>query len=262
MYKEKFGAFNFYAGGNISFTKNTIVDIAEPTPSDPYLAAKGNPINQPFVLEFLGFFKDQADINSSPTQLFGSVVPGDIKYKDQNGDGVIDNRDRKAFGYTALPQMFYGFNMGGDYKGFDFNIAIQGAAKRTVSLLDNNMIIPFLNGGVKPTPWVRDNYWTSTRGDAAKFPRLTTTQNDNNYRASTLWQRNGAFVRIQNIEIGYTISEKITRKAGMNAVRFFLSGNNLFTFDNINEVNVDPEIMNTFVHPPMKSFNFGFTLKL
>ena len=262
MYKEKFGAFNFYAGGNISFTKNTIVDIAEPTPSDPYLAAKGNPINQPFVLEFLGFFKDQADIRASPTQLFGTVVPGDIKYKDQNGDGVIDNRDRKAFGYTALPQMFYGFNMGGDYKGFDFNIAIQGAAKRTVSLLDNNMIIPFLNGGVKPTPWVKDNYWTTARGDAAKFPRLTTTQNDNNYRASTLWQRNGAFVRIQNIEIGYTISEKITRKAGMNAVRFFLSGNNLFTFDNINEVNVDPEIMNTFVHPPMKSFNFGFTLKL
>ena len=262
MYKEKFGSFNFYAGGNISFTKNQIVDIAEPAPSDPYLAAKGNPINQPFVLEFLGFFKNQADINSSPTQLFGTVVPGDIKYKDQNGDGIIDNRYRKAFGYTALPQIFYGFNLGGDYKGFDFNITIQGAAKRTVSLLDNNMIIPFLNGGVKPTPWVKDNYWTSARGDDAKFPRLTTIQNDNNYRASTLWQRNGSFLRIQNLEIGYTISEKITRKAGMNAIRLFLSGNNLFTLDNINEINVDPEIMNTFVHPPMKSFNFGFTLKL
>jgi TonB-linked SusC/RagA family outer membrane protein len=262
MYKEKFGAFNFYAGGNISFTKNQIVDIAEPTPSDPYLAAKGNPINQPFVLEFLGFFKDKADISASPTQLFGTVVPGDIKYKDQNGDGVIDNRDRKAFGYTALPQIFYGFNMGGDYKGFDFNVTVQGAAKRTVSLLDNNMIIPFLNGGVKPTPWVRDNYWTPARGDNAKFPRLTTIQNDNNYRASTLWQRNGSFVRIQNLEIGYTIPEKITSKAGMNAVRLFFSGNNLFTIDDINEINVDPEIMNTFVHPPMKSFNFGFTLKL
>ncbi len=262
MYKEKFGDFNFYAGGNISFTKNQIVDIAEPTPSDPYLAAKGNPINQPFVLEFLGFFKDKADISTSPTQLFGTVVPGDIKYKDQNGDGVIDNRDRKAFGYTALPQIFYGFNMGGDYKGFDFNVTVQGAAKRTVSLLDNNMIIPFLNGGVKPTPWVRDNYWTPARGDNAKFPRLTTIQNDNNYRASTLWQRNGSFVRIQNLEIGYTIPEKITSKAGMNAVRLFFSGNNLFTIDDINEINVDPEIMNTFVHPPMKSFNFGFTLKL
>ncbi len=262
MYKEKFGAFNFYAGGNISFTKNQIVDIAEPTPSDPYLAAKGNPINQPFVLEFLGFFKDKVDISASPTQLFGTVVPGDIKYKDQNGDGVIDNRDRKAFGYTALPQIFYGFNMGGDYKGFDFNVTVQGAAKRTVSLLDNNMIIPFLNGGVKPTPWVRDNYWTPAKGDNAKFPRLTTIQNDNNYRASTLWQRNGSFVRIQNLEIGYTIPEKITGKAGMNAVRLFFSGNNLFTIDDINEINVDPEIMNTFIHPPMKSFNFGFTLKL
>lgn len=262
MYKKKFGVFNFYTGGNISFSKNKIIDIAEPTPSDPYLTANGNPINQPFVLEAIGFFKDQADISKSPTQLFGSVIPGDIKYKDQNGDGVIDNRDRKAFGYTALPQIFYGFNIGGDFRGFDFNITIQGAAKRTVSLLDNNMIIPFLNGGVKPSPWVKENYWTSTRGDNAKFPRLTTIQNDNNYRPSTLWQRDGSFVRIQNLEVGYTISEKITRKAGMNAIRLFFSGNNLFTIDNINEINVDPEIMNTFVHPPLKSFNFGFTLKL
>lgn len=262
MYKQKFGSFNFYAVGNISFTKNKISDIAEPAPSDSYLTAKGNPINQPFVLEFLGFFKDQADISKSPTQLFGSVVPGDIKYKDQNGDGVIDNRDRKAFGFTSLPQMFYGFNLGFDYKGFDFNISVQGAGKRTVSLLDNNMIIPFLNGGVKPTQWVKDNYWTPARGDNAKFPRLTTIQNDNNYRPSTLWQRDGSFLRIQNLEIGYTISERVTKNLGMHVVRFFLNGNNLFQFDNINELNVDPEIMNTFIHPPMKSFNFGFTLKL
>ena len=262
MYKQKFGSFHFYAGGNISFTKNKISDIAEPAPSDSYLTAKGNPINQPFVLEFLGFFKDQADISKSPTQLFGSVVPGDIKYKDQNGDGVIDNRDRKAFGFTSLPQMFYGFNLGFDYKGFDFNISVQGAGKRTVSLLDNNMIIPFLNGGVKPTQWVKDNYWTPARGDNAKFPRLTTIQNDNNYRPSTLWQRDGSFLRIQNLEIGYTISERVTKNLGMHVVRFFLNGNNLFQFDNINELNVDPEIMNTFIHPPMKSFNFGFALKL
>jgi TonB-linked SusC/RagA family outer membrane protein len=262
IYNQKLGSLNFYAGGNISFSKNKIIDIAEPAPSDPYLAAKGNSINQPFVLEFLGFFKDQSDISSSPTQLFGSVVPGDIKYKDQNGDGVIDNRDRKPFGLTSLPQIFYGFNVGADCKGFDLNISIQGAAKRTVSLLDNNMIIPFLNGGVKPTSWLKDNYWTPTRGDNAKFPRLSTIQNDNNNRPSTLWQRNGAFVRIQNIEIGYTISEKITKKAGMHTVRFFICGNNLFTFDDINEIDVDPEVMNIFVHPPMKSFNFGFALKL
>jgi hypothetical protein len=158
--------------------------------------------------------------------------------------------------------MFYGFNLGFDYKGFDFNISVQGAGKRTVSLLDNNMIIPFLNGGVKPTQWVKDNYWTPARGDNAKFPRLTTIQNDNNYRPSTLWQRDGSFLRIQNLEIGYTISERVTKNLGMHVVRFFLNGNNLFQFDNINELNVDPEIMNTFIHPPMKSFNFGFTLKL
>ncbi len=262
LYKEKIGQANIYIGANISYSKNKIIDMAEPPPSDPYLSAKGNPINQPFVLQSIGFFKDINDINTSPKQLFGNVIPGDIKYKDQNADGVIDSRDRMPLGYTNYPQLFYTGNIGGDYKGVDFNITIQGVAKRTVSLLDNNMIIPFLNGGVKPTPWVRDNYWTPARADAALFPRLTIAQNDNNYRASTLWQRDGSFLRIQNIEIGYTIPEKITRKANLNSIRCYISANNLVTISNISELNTDPEAMNTFNHPPMKSFNFGFTVKL
>jgi TonB-linked SusC/RagA family outer membrane protein len=261
-YKEKISNVTLNIGGNISFARNKIIDIAEFTPSDPYLVAKGNPINQPFVLEFAGFYRDQADINSSPQQLFGSVRPGDIKYKDQNGDGVIDNRDRKPFGNTALPQLFYGANASLNYKSFDFFVAIQGAAQRTVSLLDNNMIVPFLNGGVKPSPWVKNNYWTSTRMDMAKFPRLTTEQNDNNYRASTLWQRDGSFLRLQTVEIGYQMPIKWSNKIGMDGIRFFVSANNLLTIDRIDEINVDPEVMNPFVHPPLKSFNFGFTLKM
>jgi len=261
VYNEKVGKVGFYIGGNVSYATNQIVDIAEPVPAAPYLYAKGNPINQPFILTAIGFFKDNADIAASPQQLFGTVRPGDIKYKDQNNDGFIDNNDRTPIGYTSLPELFYGINAGGDLAGFDFNIFFQGAANRSVSLLDNGNIIPFLNGGVKPTQWVKDNYWTPERGDAAKFPRLTTEQNENNYRASTLWQRNGSFIRLRNLEIGYTLPESIAGKAKLNGVRFYLSGNNLFTWDKINEINVDPEVMNMFIHPALRSFNFGFTLK-
>jgi hypothetical protein len=99
-------------------------------------------------------------------------------------------------------------------------------------------------------------------GDAAKFPRLTTVQNDNNYRSSTFWQRSGAFLRLRNIEIGYTLPQIVVKKLKIYDFRIFIGGNNLLAADKINEMSLDPEIMNAFVHPAMKAFNVGFTLKL
>jgi TonB-linked SusC/RagA family outer membrane protein len=261
-YKDSYGDLHWQFGGNFTHVKNKIIDISEPVQSDPYLVAKGNPINQPFVLEFAGFFRNQADINSSPTQLFGTVREGDIKYKDQNKDGVIDNRDRIPTGFTSLPQIFYGISSGLQYQGWDLFLSLQGIAERTISLLDNGTAIPFLNGGVKPLLWLKNNYWTNTRGDAASFPRLTAEQNDNNYRASTLWQRNGSLIRLQTIEIGYKVPDKWVRKAGMQSARFFFSGNNLITWQKLKETTIDAEVINPFVHPPMQSFNMGFTLHL
>lgn len=252
----------FYIGGNVSYAKNKIINIEEPVIPETYLYAKGNAINQPFVLEAIGFFKDAADIANSPKQLFGNITAGDIKYKDQNTDGVIDNRDRMPIGKTALPNLWYGFNTGARFAGFDCHIFLQGATQRTVSLLDNGSIVPFLNGGVRPTQWVKDNYWTPTKGNTAQFPRLTTEQNDNNYRASTLWQRNGSFIRLRNVELGYTLPESLTQKLKLNTLRMFISANNLLTIDKIDELPIDPEIMNLFVHPSMKAYNFGITLKL
>lgn len=261
VYQATAGKVGWYLQGNLAVAKNQIVDIAEPVRADVYLYAKGNPINQPFILEAVGFFNDVNDINSSPKQLFGNVQPGDVKYKDQNGDGFIDDNDRIPVGKTALPELMYAFGGGLDFAGFDFAFFFQGAGGRSVSLLDNGNIIPFLNGGIKPTQWVKDNYWTPERGDKSLFPRLTTEVNDNNYRASTLWQRNGAFLRLRNIEVGYSLPDKILSKLRMSNLRFFANANNLFTIDKLDEMELDPEIMNQFVHPALKSFNFGFTLK-
>lgn len=252
----------FFISGHVSYAKNKIINVEEPLIPESYLYAKGNPINQPFVLESIGFFKDLTDIQNSPKQLFGNVFPGDLKYKDQNKDNIIDNRDRIPAGKTALPELWYSLQSGANYAGFDINLFIQGATGRTISLIENGNIIPFLNGGVLPVQWVKENYWTPTQGDAAKFPRLTTVQNDNNYRSSTFWQRSGAFLRLRNIEIGYTLPQIVVKKLKIYDFRIFIGGNNLLATDKINEMSLDPEIMNAFVHPAMKAFNVGFTLKL
>ncbi len=261
-WRDKAGAFGYYINGNVSYAKNKIINIAEPTRPYDYLYAKGNAINQPFVLEAIGFFKDQSEIDASPRQLFGDVVAGDIKYKDQNGDGFIDDNDRKPIGNTNYPSTYFGAGAGFSVKGFDFNVFFQGSAGRTVSLLDNGNIIPFLNGGVRPTQWVKDNYWTPDRGNAALFPRLTTETNNNNYRASTLWQRNGSFIRLRSIELGYSLPATMLKRFHLNNLRLFVSGNNLVTWDKIDELEVDPEVMNMFIHPALKSYNFGLTLGL
>lgn len=263
FWNDRFGDFSYYLGGRLSYARNKIIDIKENhrPANEEYLYAKGRPINQPYILEAIGFFKNQRDIDNSSRQMFGNVQPGDIKYKDQNNDGFIDDNDRIPMGHTSYPEFYYGFDAGAGYKGVDFSIAFQGAGNRSVSLLDNNSVVPFLNGGVKPTRWVKDNYWTPERGDAALFPRLTTEQNNNNYRASTLWQRSGSYVRLKNVELGYTLPVAITRKVRMEKVRVFVSAVNPFTWDQISELSVDPEIMDMFKYPVMKSYNMGLSIQ-
>lgn len=258
-FSDKIGTFGYYVGGNFSWNENKIIEMEELPRTEEYLNAKGRPIGQPFILEAVGFFKDAADIKDSPIQQFGEVKPGDIKYKDQNDDGFVNDDDRKPIGYPVYPKITYGISAGLSFIGFDCNVFLEGTAQRSVSLLDNASIQPFINGGVKPTQWVKDNYWTPERGDDAKFPRLTTLSNDNNYRASTLWQRDGSFIRLKVVELGYTLPENLTKMVKIDNLRLFVSGNNLFTFHKINEINIDPEIMNRYVYPAMKSINFGIT---
>ena len=262
-FRDRIGSFGYFVSGNVSYAKSNIIDRKEifRPENENYLYAKGNPIGQPFILEAIGFFKDAADIADSPKQLYGTVIPGDVKYKDQNEDGFIDDNDKKPIGKSAIPELYYGANLGFDIFGFDVAVSIQGATNRSVSLLDNNNIIPFLNGGVKPTQWVKDNYWTPEKGDAAKFPRLTAESNTNNYTSSTLWQRDGSYLRIKSVELGYTLPATLSKALRLSSLRLYASGVNLFTLDKIDEISVDPEIMNMFTYPAMKSINFGLTVQ-
>jgi hypothetical protein len=260
LFNDNIGDLNFYILSRTSLVKSEIIDSKEQPRNEDYLYRKGNPIGQPFVLEAIGFFANQQDIDNSPVQSYGTVKPGDVKYKDQNDDGIIDNNDVKAFGNPGLPKFIYSFDAGFEYKGFDVSVFLQGVSGRTISILNNNEIIPFLNNNRKPTPWVMDNYWTPERGDNAEFPRLTTESNSNNYQGSTLWQRDGSFFRVKNIEIGYSLSAKASERLGIECLRIYANAANPFTFSKITEIEVDPEVNNPFIYPMMKSYNLGITL--
>jgi len=258
-YHHKIGNFGYFITGRYSYSKNKIIDMKEPPKAEDYLYQKGKPIDQPFVLEAIGFFKDESDIQNSPVQMFGTVQPGDVKYKDQNNDNVIDDNDRIPIGYPAYPRFYYGADLGLSYKGFDLTLFVQGVEGRTVSLLNSGFMTPFVNGGVKPHPELAENYWTPERGDNALFPRLTTETNNNNYRESSLWQIDGSYIRIKNIELGYTFS--VTCLKGISGLRIYANMVNPFTFSKLNKYNLDPEINSPYKYPLMKSTNFGFSLQ-
>lgn len=258
-YHNKIGELGYFATGRFSYAKNKIIDMKESPKAEDYLYLKGKSIDQPMVLEAIGFFRDQNDIDNSPLQMFGTVQPGDVKYKDQNGDNVIDDNDRKAFGNPTYPLFNYGVDLGLDYKGFDLSIFIQGVGGRTVSLLSSGFMTPFVNGGVKPNPELAANYWTEERADVATFPRMTTMSNNNNYRASTLWQVDGSYIRIKNIEVGYTFPIKWF--TGISGIRLYANIVNPLTFSKLSKYNLDPEINSPYKYPLMKSTNLGLSLQ-
>jgi TonB-linked SusC/RagA family outer membrane protein len=259
-YRGKTGKVGYTATGRFSYAKNEVIDIKESPKAEDYLYLKGNPVDQPLVLEAIGFFKDEQDILSSPEQMFGSVQPGDVKYQDQNGDNVIDENDRKAFGNPSYPRFHYGFEVGLDYQGFDLTCLFQGVGGRTVSLLNSGFMTPFVNSGIKPHPELADHYWTPERGDAASYPRLTAESNSNNYRASTLWQIDGSYFRIKNIELGYTLPEKLI--PGISGLRIYVNVVNPLTVSKLSKFNLDPEINSPYKYPLMQSANFGLSLQL
>ena len=131
-----------------------------------YLERTGNAVGQIFGLQAIGFFKDQADIDNSPAQQFSQVKPGDIKYKDQNGDGVINADDEVKMGYNYnCPEIYYSFHLGLEYKGFGFNAMFQGAGNYTAVLNTKSMYWPLINN-TNISTYYYENRWTPENTDA------------------------------------------------------------------------------------------------
>jgi TonB-linked SusC/RagA family outer membrane protein len=247
---------NFFVETNIWYHKNKLVFSSENLQLHDYLYRDGLPINQPFGLVANGFFKDENDIANSPLQAWTDIKPGDVKYVDQNNDNIIDERDLYPIGNTSVPTLCSNFNAGFQYKAVDFKVFFQGVANRTVSFT-GPLFHAFQNEG-KISEFALER-WTPETAATATYPRLTALNNENNYRYSTLWQRDGSFIKLRSIELGYTFPAKLIESIGLEDVRIFVNGTNLFSWDHMKGYR-DPEI--EYGYPATRSYSMGISIQL
>ena len=189
---------------------------------------------------------------TSPYQSFGAVKAGDIKYVDQNGDNIIDANDFIPMGYNnSVPEIYYGFNFGLEWKGLGFNVAFQGVDNYTVYTTTTGLYRPMVNGATVSNYYL-ENRWTPDTPNA-RYPRLTTTTSDNNNQTSSVWLENGAFLKLRNAEVYYNFPRSLVSHIGMTRAKLYVRGVDLFCWDHLKEI--DPEALNGI--PANRSINVG-----
>ena len=267
---QKFGEWDLTLRGNITYSKNTILDRDEENAYYKYQLQKGYRVNQARGLIATGLFSDYDEIRNSPKQTFGEVMPGDLKYKDVNGDGIIDGGDSVAIGATEKPNLIYGVGLSARWKQFDFNVHFQGAGKSSYCITGpsvyafsekhiGNVLPDLVNGR-----WIDSSIsgTEATMNTNASYPRLSYGGNSNNYRASTFWLANGSYLRLKTLEVGYNLPQKWVNKIYSKNIRVFFIGTNLLTFSDFKLW--DPEMGSTTgTHYPLaKNFSFGFNISM
>jgi TonB-linked SusC/RagA family outer membrane protein len=257
---EKFFSKDFWLTGRANFTYavNKYLELDEKNYADAYLKKKGQNINRQwgFVAERL--FVDDDEIRNSPRQEFSEYMAGDIKYKDINGDGIVNTNDQIPMGFPGVPEIQYGFGLSAGYKNFDLSFFFQGNAR--VSFFINSGaegIAPFVNRR-NAMAIVAEDYWTKTNPDVHAFwPRLSVTPIANNSQPSSWWLRDGSFLRLKTVEMGYNIPG--IEKIKMQGARLYFSTENLFVVSPFKLW--DPEMGSSGLgYPPNRRFNIGIQL--
>src|SRR5690606_2027098 len=223
----------------MAYNKNRIDYMAEVMPMYDYSARTGKAVGTPIGLEAIGFydlndFENDGSLKAGQAlPAFGAVQPGDIKYRDVDGNGFVDNNDLVAIGRPEFPKLTYAASVQLDYDGFDFKLFLQGISGASVNILGSQTQAFVNNGNIFP---IASNAWAyypaqniDTRATAT-YPRLTTLANDNNYRNSSFWIKDRDYLRIRNIELGYALNEKALQKLHLTKLRVFISATNPVTF--------------------------------
>lgn len=262
------------ARGNFTFNRNELLNNDEPDWEYKYQNRIGKPFGsggslQPFGLVAIGLFESQEEIDNSPVQNFGEYRVGDIKYQDINGDGQIDSQDQIAIGYTNLPEITYGFGGTAQYKNWDFNIFFQGVARTSFFLNGSSIRTPFSSGNPERAAINEDiygNVWMSTNTPEQNanviYPRLSRGSGgagaSNNSQTSTWWLRDGAFLRLKSIEIGYSLPKSLLQKSFIKSLRFYAAGNNLLQFSPFKLWDPEKGSTDGSGYPLNRMFSIGF----
>lgn len=250
-FDKKFNeSFGLTIKGNLLFTRSKIINVDETFKLDEYQYQKGNPIYQPFGYVSDGFFTQQEidrrtegdltyneiALGYSVIQNGGNIRAGDIKYKDLNGDFIVDGRDTRPIAGSSIPNISGGVTMGIRYKLIDFSAQIMGMAERWIympGIYQNNF-----NAGGNASVYAMEA-WTPETAQTALYPRLSVNNNTNSQQYSDFWFRNGSFLKIRTIELGVSLPESLIAKVGIAKARFYVNGYNLFSFDHV--IDFDPE---------------------
>lgn len=273
---QQIGDVKLSARGNVTYAKNEIVEYDEVPQVYDWMNVTGTSLNSwnlyiadgfyttdDFIITGEGANKKYELKEGVPSGISAGVKPGDIKYKDLNGDGIINTYDRvQDVGDPSVPELIYGFGLNVEWKGWYAGVFFQGAGKTSTVLGSANpeAFFPF-QWGVEESALraeVLDRWTEENQNPNAMFPRLHTTVFENNTVASTFWQRDASFIRFKNAELGYNFDKKKLSKIGIQALRIYLQGNNLAVWDKIKMW--DPEQGNSnggFAYPLSRSFTLG-----
>jgi TonB-linked SusC/RagA family outer membrane protein len=229
-----------------------------------YQNAVGHALRAPLGLKAIGFFKNEQDIKESPEQEFGPVHPGDIKYEDVNGDGVVNGFDSIFLnGYPDTPEITYGFGGTIALKGVSFSIFFSGAS-RVDYFMQGPSIYPFQRGPgtYNILTYYYNNRWTKETKNTAKFPAVTPNNNTNNFRPSSTYLENGSYLRLKTAQIAYTLPVKITQELHIQSAKFFLNGTNLAVWSPVKYTNPEDVADNgTGFYPLQRGVNVGLQIK-
>lgn len=251
--------FRYSIGGTVSFARSRIESIAEEYKPYAYMYQQGLSIGSFYGLVADGYYQED-DFDSAgslhadlPQNTFATVQPGDVKYRDLNGDGKIDNYDYCYQLKPVLPELYYGINLGFEWKGLGFNALFQGVASARIETTLAGIYQPLYEGDKNISRHYLESYWSAS-SPQGRYPRLTTLDNANNYLSSNLWTENGAFFKLRELEVYYNLPQKLTRPLKMENIRLYFRGHNLFSADSIGIL--DPEAVN-FNYPVARTYSVG-----
>ena len=264
-YHNSIGKVNYSVGGNFTFARNKIVEMAEAEGTSEYMRQTGRPINGYYGYKTDGIFQSQEEIDSYAKQEVAGVgyetQIGDIKYVDVDGNGVVNSDDMTYLGYGNIPEIIYGINGFLNWKNFDFSFLMQGAANAQV-YLKGGIILPYFNQGNLPQFWVNEA-WTE-ENPSNRYPRLA--ESVHNFPATDVpgvqtYLYNASYLRLKNIEVGYTFPTSWLSRIGVTNARVYVNAQNLFTISDVPQIDPENTEQEGWTYPQMKSFNFGLSLQ-
>lgn len=258
--------FRYWVAPNLSYSRNKIVEQMEVRPNEEYLWRTGNPIGQPFVRKFWGFYDETA--NERYKAQYGQDIAdhstvlqnGDAVYVDINGDGQINDDDKVAMGYTNLPEYVAGLNLGFSWKNFDLNMQWTGAWN-TSRLLQETLREPLGDTNNKGLLLYQyEDRWTEETASTAKYPRASITSKANNIADSDLYLVDAKYLRLKSLELGYNFDFPFMKKAKIATLRLYANGYNLLTFDKLKITDPESRTSDRPNYPLTKVFNIGMKI--